>query len=324
MTEAPTSPNGLPGELRALRDWLTLQGYAVDDRTQSARYPPGSPDRAGRLTNRIVSCTRGACTIRFVLDRGQWSVEIFGTAFDSPAYGPELWRAMLDPGEVYTRREMPLREQAVVVRALLPRIEAAIASEPDVETHLYRASQAWPYTPEALRQWGFRHVTAHSPVLEQLNASRERAKEGPRPASSYRPPIEVLQLWNWLDEQGFQREEYYSPLSFGNQIVNFTRASIIVHFECDRSLWSLRIWGEQLRDAYAVDIWWACLEGSAGISQPEDVGVIGSMRERADRMVVRDARWLKQALPAIEMAMRNPQTIEECLRRQQRDSMLRR
>ncbi|HZU35901.1 MAG TPA: hypothetical protein VFA18_08335, partial [Gemmataceae bacterium] len=161
----------LPSEFRSLSEWLVAQGFTREDSTRGGV----------RWLNRIDTYTRDACIIRFVLDNGEWTLQIYGTGFANPGYGAGWWQAYLVPGETPLRREMTFGEQAAIVRALLPQIEAAIATDPEVETRLWRTyllRRPRPQSQSLVAAWQRDKDTAMQASL-------------PQGWTNFRPPAEV-------------------------------------------------------------------------------------------------------------------------------------
>jgi len=90
--------------------------------------------------NRYADLTRDGFTVRFVLDRGQWRLDLGGPGRDGPSRAdwssPPVWKEYLS-GEPSGDSLPTLGEQCAFVANELSRIERAFAGEENIRQRLH-------------------------------------------------------------------------------------------------------------------------------------------------------------------------------------------
>lgn len=97
----------MPVEAEDLRLYLLNRGFT----TTAERYEPAS------FGNALVQLERDPMAVRFVRDRGQWTVEIARLGWQD-WFDPAIWRALLG-SSMEPLETLSLAEQAMFVRAHL-------------------------------------------------------------------------------------------------------------------------------------------------------------------------------------------------------------
>ena len=137
-TSVKTHPTDIPDAYRALFDQLIHQGFVAKVE---------SPDDAV-FGNRVALLAREETRIRFVRDRGQWSLEI-AVPFTDEWFPPVVWMAHLGGQLPSPRRVTPQEESVFVARHW----QGMGVDAPDLLGELRswrdaRAAQRWSSPPE--------------------------------------------------------------------------------------------------------------------------------------------------------------------------------
>ena len=106
----------VPSSLEELFSFLVGEGFSVCEKRRSEGF--------GDV---VILLQRGLIDIRFVSDRGEWSVELSGRGLGGDWFDIDIWEACLDSKRA-SKEPSSLEQQAAALLARLSEISAILAA----------------------------------------------------------------------------------------------------------------------------------------------------------------------------------------------------
>jgi hypothetical protein len=113
-------------------------------------------------------------------------------------------------------------------------------------------------------------------------------------------PHALKALGGWLSTKGFTLADARESDSFGDRLLMWVGDCCRIRIVRDKGEWALDISGAQLTGWFDADVWRSCVDGQEPPREP--------------RPLAAQVTFLRASLSQIEMALRTPTTIQQCLR----------